>query len=105
MRQPANRPQNHPGEILRDYLEGYHITQAALAKHIGVTPAHINEIVQGKRGITPKVAIALAGALGTTPIFWLNMQSAFDIYKVSQNKAQNATEIAPIIPQEALISA
>jgi addiction module HigA family antidote len=49
------------------------------AEHIGVPVQRINEIVRGKRGITPETAWLFAGALGTSPEFWLNLQSNYDL--------------------------
>lgn len=65
---PTNRVPTHPGEILsEDFLKPLHLTQVALAEHLGVPVQRINELVRGKRGITPETAWLLAGALGTTP--------------------------------------
>jgi len=51
----------------------------AFARHIGVPVQRINEIVRGKRGVTPDTAWLFAQALGTTPEFWMNLQSAYDL--------------------------
>jgi addiction module HigA family antidote len=78
--QPTNRVPTHPGEILREeFLLPLGQTQVALAEHIGVPVQRINEIVRGKRGITPETAWLLAQAFGTTPQFWLNLQAAYDL--------------------------
>ncbi|MCJ7532360.1 MAG: HigA family addiction module antitoxin [Anaerolineales bacterium] len=53
--------------------------QVAFARHIGVPLQRINEIVRGKRGITPEIAWLFSEALGTTPEFWINLQSAYDL--------------------------
>lgn len=57
------------------------MTQITFAKHIGVPTQRINEIVRGKRGITPETAWLFAQALGTTPEFWMNLQSNYDLVK------------------------
>ena len=54
-------------------------TQVALAEHIGVPLQRVNELVRGKRGITPETAWLLAQALNTTPEFWLNLQASYDL--------------------------
>ena len=54
-------------------------TQVALAEHLGVPVQRINELVRGKRGVTPETAWLLAQALNTTPEFWLNLQAAYDL--------------------------
>jgi antitoxin HigA-1 len=55
------------------------LTQVALARHLGVPTQRINELIRGKRGVTPETAWLLAGAFGTTPQFWLNLQSNYDL--------------------------
>jgi addiction module HigA family antidote len=78
--QPRNRVPTHPGEVLREeFLVPLVQTQVALAHHIGVPVQRINEIVRGKRGITPGTAWLLSQALGTTPEFWLNLQASYDL--------------------------
>jgi|GEM_PF-259793 len=73
---PKNRILTHPGEALREeFLSPLGVTQVALAEHIGVSVQRVNEIVRGKRGVTPETAWLLAGAFGTTPEFWINMQA------------------------------
>lgn len=78
--QPSNRVPTHPGEILREeFLVPLGQTQVALAEHLGIPLQRINEIVRGKRGVTPETAWLLAQAFGTTPQFWLNLQTAYDL--------------------------
>jgi addiction module HigA family antidote len=77
---PENRVTTHPGEVLKgEFLEPLGITQVALARHIGIPLQRVNEIVRGKRGITPETAWLLSQALGTTPQFWMNLQDAYDL--------------------------
>ncbi len=77
---PKNRVPTHPGEILlEEFLGPLGITQVALAHHIGVPVQRVNELVRGKRGITPETAWLLGGALGTTPQFWLNLQTNYEL--------------------------
>lgn len=77
---PKNRVPTHPGEILSaEFLKPMGITQVALAKHLRVSPQRINELIRGKRGITPETAWLLSQAFDTTPEFWINLQSAYDL--------------------------
>jgi len=79
---PRNRIPTHPGEVLRaEFLEPLGHSQVALAAHLGVSVQRINELIRGKRGITPETAWLLAQAFGTTPQFWVNLQSAHDLAK------------------------
>ena len=84
---PKNRVPTHPGEILlEEFLSPLGITQVELAEHIGVPVQRVNEIVRGKRGITPETAWLLGEALGTTPQFWLNLQSNYELAVMKPRK-------------------
>ena len=77
---PENRTPTHPGEILsEEFLGPLGLTQVEFAQHIGVSVQRVNEIVRGKRGVTPESAWLFAQALGTTPQFWTNLQSSHDL--------------------------
>ena len=77
---PSHRTPTHPGEILQEeFLAPLGRTQVALAEHVGVSVQRVNELVRGKRGITPETAWLLAQALDTSPEFWLNLQAAYDL--------------------------
>ena len=70
----------HPGEVLaEDFLKGLEISQYRLAKGIGVSARRINEIVQGKRGITADTALRLAKFFAMEAQFWMNLQSHYDL--------------------------
>ena len=84
--QPTHRVPTHPGEILREeFLVPLGQTQVALAAHLGVPVQRINELVRGKRGVTPETAWLLSQALGTTPEFWVNLQAAYDLSRSRPN--------------------
>ena len=79
---PRKRIPTHPGEILsEEFLKPLGVTQVALAGHLGVPVQRINELVRGKRGVTPETAWLLAGAFGTTPEFWLALQTNHDLVR------------------------
>ncbi len=79
---PEKRISTHPGEILEEeFLKPFGISQVAFAAHLAVPVQRINELVRGKRGITPETAWLLSQALNTTPEFWLNLQMTFDLAK------------------------
>ena len=76
----AKLPSIHPGEILlEEFLTPLGISQYKLAKAIGVSPRRINEIVHGKRAITPDTALRFSRALGTTSGFWMSLQTQHDL--------------------------
>lgn len=69
-----------PGEmLLEEFLKPMGISQLAFAKHIGVSFKRINEIVNGRRAITPETAWLFAKALGNSPQFWMNLQATYDL--------------------------
>jgi len=73
-------PPIHPGEILlEEFLKPLEISQYRLAKDINVPARRINEIVLGKRGITPDTALRLSRFFGLTDRFWMNLQTRYDI--------------------------
>ena len=70
----------HPGEVLlHDFLAPIGVSQAALARHLGISVVRVNEIIRGKRGITAETAWLLSEALGSSPQFWINLQSNYDL--------------------------
>lgn len=86
----ADFPPIHPGEVLsEDFLKPLHLSQTRLAIELAVPAARINEIVNGRRGITPDTALRLGRALGTSPEFWLNLQARYDL-EIALEHADNA---------------
>lgn len=79
---PKNRAATHPGQILlHEFLNPMKQTQKGLAEHLGVPTQRINELVRGKRGVTPDTAWLLAQAFETSPEFWMNLQGNHDLSK------------------------
>ena len=77
---PRNRVTAHPGLILKEeYLVPLDLTQKRLADHLGIPVQRVNEIVRGKRGITPETAWLFSQAFNTSPEFWLNLQANHDL--------------------------
>jgi antitoxin HigA-1 len=86
---PTNRPPMHPGEVLlKKFLQRLNITQLELARHLGWPYARLNEIINGRRGITPESALAIGDALGTGPEFWINLQRDWTLWR-SRRKHTN----------------
>jgi addiction module HigA family antidote len=74
------RDPTSPGEmLLEEFLKPLKLTQSAFAAHIGVSFKRINEIVNGRRAVTPETAWLLSQALGTTPQFWMDLQTTYDL--------------------------
>jgi addiction module HigA family antidote len=78
------RPAIHPGEILADELSELEITPTELSRQISVPPNRISQIIQGKRAITGDTALRLGHWFQTSPQFWLNLQSAYDLRVASE---------------------
>lgn len=88
MRLPTHRPPTPPGEmLLEEFLKPHGMTQRDLAARLHVSYPRINEIINGRRGITPDTALRLAKLFSTTPEFWLNGQLAADLYQTSHSLA------------------
>lgn len=86
----ANKlPPIHPGEILlEEFLEPMGISQYKLANDISVPPRRINEIVLGKRSITPDTALRLSLYFGLSERFWLNLQTRYDL-EIEKDRLEN----------------
>jgi addiction module HigA family antidote len=86
-------PPIHPGEILlEEFLQPMGISEYRLAKDISVPPRRINEIVHGKRAITPDTALRLSRYFGLSERFWVNLQARYDS-EVEKEKTTNNVEI------------
>ena len=88
----------HPGEILlEEFLNPMGVTQYRLAQTISVPARRINEIVHGKRAITPDTALRLSRALGTSDRFWLNLQSRYDLDVAITSNREALDQIRPLL--------
>lgn len=86
MRIPTHRPPPHPGEMLQEeFLRPLGMSQSELARRLGISFPRVNELVRGKRGVTPDTALRLARLFGTTPDVWLNLQLAWDLYHLARS--------------------
>ena len=83
---PKNREPTHPGQmLLKEFLEPMNMTQKAFAQHLGWKYARLNEIVNGKRGVSAHSALAFADSFQMEPDFWLNLQKNWELWHASQN--------------------
>lgn len=96
-RLPTHRPPTHPGEmLLEEFLRPMGITQSAFAVRLGVSFPRLNEIVRGKRSVTPDTALRLARVLGMSADFWLGLQTDWDLWHAM--RSEKAEEIARLEP-------
>jgi addiction module HigA family antidote len=72
--------------LLEEFLTPDRVTQRAFAKRLGWTPAKLNELIAGKRGVTADSALDLAAALRTSPELWLNLQMQWDLSRAEARR-------------------
>jgi addiction module HigA family antidote len=96
-RLPKNRRPTHPGQVfLEDFLTPLGITQKEAAERLRISYPRMNEIVNGKRTVTPDTALRLARFTDTEPEFWLNLQQAVDLWDALHSS--DAHELEDIQP-------
>lgn len=94
---PTHRPPTPPGEVLsEEFLIPLGITQAELAKRMGIPLQRINLLVNGRRGITAETALLLGQVFGTTPQFWMHLQSQQELWEASQALQKQHRSATPI---------
>lgn len=87
----------HPGEVLmEDFIGPLGLTQNKVALAVGVPPRRINEIVHGKRRITADTALRLARYFGTTDLFWINLQTRYDLEVEKDALGDSLDSIRPL---------
>ncbi len=92
----AIRP-THPGEMLReDFLPDYGLTITAFAKAIGVSRQTVNDLVRERRAVSPEMALLLSRLFGNSAEFWLNAQSAIDLWKAAKSIKRKINRISPL---------
>lgn len=96
-RLPAQRPPTHPGEmLLEEFLKPLGISQSAFAVRLEVSFPRLNEIIRGKRSVTPDTALRLARVLGMSADFWLGLQQDWDLWHAL--RSEKAAAIAQLEP-------
>jgi len=94
VRVPTHRAPTHPGEmLLEEFLNPMNLSQRELADGIRVPYQRVNELVNGRRGITPATALRLARFFGTSPDLWMNLQLRWDLFHAQAAEAQDLNRI------------
>lgn len=84
----ANPKPMHPGQVLAEvYMAEMGLNQSDLARRCGCAPRKINEIVNGRRGISPSFALVLESVLGTSAEMWVRMQAEYDLWEARRSAA------------------
>ena len=87
----------HPGEMLReDFLADYGLTISGLARASGVSRQTINELLRGRRAVSPEMALRLSRLFGNSAEFWLNAQRAVDLWDAAQAIQTEVQRIKPL---------
>ena len=87
----------HTGEVLKhDFMEPFALSSNALARELGVTPARINEIVRGRRGITAETALRLARYFRTDAQSWMNLQDRYELAVAERKVGEAVAAIRPM---------
>ncbi|SMC64493.1 addiction module antidote protein, HigA family [Desulfocicer vacuolatum DSM 3385] len=101
VRVPKFREPTHPGKMLmEEFLIPMSITQRDLSKAIHVPYQRINEIINGRRGITPSTALRLAKFFSMSEGFWMNLQLRWDLYRTKFSEEQQLQMIKPYTSSE-----
>ena len=94
---PTDREPTHPGKILlEEFLVPLGLTQRELASAILVPYQRVNELVRGRRGVTPSTALRLSRFFGTSPGFWMDLQLRWDLYHAQRAEAEQIDDIRPL---------
>lgn len=104
IRIPTHRAPTHPGEmLLEEFLKPMGLTQRELADSIHVPYQRINEIINGRRGVTPSTALRLSKFFGVSPDFWMNLQLRWDLYFTQRSEANELETIKPITVRQGCV--
>jgi len=99
IRIPTSRTPPHPGEmLLEEFLNPMHLTQRELADAIHVPYQRINDIVNGRRGVSPSTALRLAKFFGMSADFWMNLQLRWDLFFAQRDETNVLQKIHPFLP-------
>ena len=91
------RRPTHPGAMLsEDFLSDYGLTVSRLAEAVGVSRQSINELLSGRRALSPKMSLRLARLFGNSPEFWLSAQRAVDLWDAAQAIKKDVARIKPL---------
>jgi addiction module HigA family antidote len=97
IRIPTHRTPTHPGEmLLEEFLKPMGINQRELSNAINVPYQRVNEIINGRRGITPSTALRLAKVFGVSADFWMNIQLRWDLYFAKEVESDALKNIKPL---------
>ena len=99
---PRKRPPTHPGEMLfEEFVKPLELTQSELARRLGVSYPRLNEVIKGRRSVTPDTALRLSRVLGMSADFWLGLQQDWDLWHaMNSHAAKEISRLKPILRDE-----
>jgi len=89
-------PPIHPGVFLKEILDELGISQNAFAQAIGVSPMRISHVVKGTRPVTAELALLFGKAFGQTPVYWMNLQTSYDLKITEKALVQKMRQVQPL---------
>ncbi len=105
-RLPRKRPPTHPGQMLfEEFVKPLKITQTELARRLDVSYPRLNEIIKGRRSVTPNTALRLSRVLGMSADFWLGLQQDWDLWHaMNSHEAKEISRLKPIVRDERIVA-
>ena len=88
----------HPGEFLAEILGELGVSQAGFARIIGESPMRVSHVIRGTRPVTAELALLFGKALGQSPEYWLNLQSAYDLETARRASGRRLKSVQPVVP-------
>ncbi len=89
-------PPIHPGVFLKEILDELGISQNAFAQAIGVSPMRVSHVIKGTRPVTAELALLFGKAFGQTPIYWMNLQTSYDLKTAEKELAPKVRQVHPL---------
>ncbi len=94
---PSHQPPTHPGEmLLEEFLKPLGVSQSSFAVRLGVSFPRLNEIIRGKRAVTPDTALRLARVTGMSADFWLGLQQDWDLWHAMRSAEATLEKLEPL---------
>lgn len=88
----------HPGEILHEfYLEPLDISVTQAAQKLVISRPRLSDIINGKAGISPMMALKLSRAFNTTPYYWMNMQNSYDLWQAASKASKEVSKVKALV--------
>ena len=90
-------PPIHPGEFLQEILQDCNLSQAALARLLGISPMRVSHLVRGERPVTAEIALRLGRAFGQTPQDWMSLQTSYDLKIAERDLKDSLRQVRPLV--------